>query len=75
MLDPAWSAPCPRCNTGHFLEIAQQRAQTAASSVGRCPCCGPGVAEMAYAAALETASSVNPRAASDFLAQFQGPQR
>lgn len=74
VLEPGWSTPCPRCNTGQFLEIAMRRSQPAASGSGRCPCCGPGVAEMAYAAALETAMSVNPEAASDFLERFQGPQ-
>lgn len=46
--------PCPRCNTALFLEKAAARGKPAAGTL-TCPCCGPGVREMALRSALEIA--------------------
>jgi hypothetical protein len=44
--------PCPRCNSGLFLEKSAQRA-SAESAQPPCACCGPGVKHLAYQSALD----------------------
>lgn len=44
--------PCPRCNSELFLAKARRRADPKAHRLS-CPCCGPGVAGLAYRSALD----------------------
>ena len=46
--------PCPRCNTALFLSKAHARAAPKSFRIG-CPCCGPGVTQMALRNAVDAA--------------------